>query len=41
MIKTFNINLAGQIFNINEDAYEQLLSYFNSLEKFYVNEEGY
>ena len=40
MIKTFNINLAGQIFNINEDAYEQLLSYFNSLEKFYVNEEG-
>ncbi|MEZ5026870.1 MAG: PspC domain-containing protein [Chitinophagales bacterium] len=40
MIKTFNINLAGQIFNINEDAYEQLLSYFNSLEKFYENEEG-
>lgn len=40
MIKTFNINLAGQIFNINEDAYEQLLNYFNSLEKFYAMEEG-
>lgn len=40
MIKTFNINLAGQIFNINEDAYDQLLSYFTSLENFYTNEEG-
>lgn len=39
MIKTFNINLAGQIFNINEDAYEQLSGYFNSLRSFYANEE--
>ena len=38
MIKTFNINLAGQIFNINEDAYEQLSAYFNSLRAFYANE---
>lgn len=39
MIKTFNINLAGQIFNINEDAYEHLSQYFNSLRAFYANEE--
>ncbi|HPN18619.1 MAG TPA: PspC domain-containing protein [Chitinophagales bacterium] len=39
MIKTFNINLAGQIFNINEDAYEHLSGYFNSLRTFYANEE--
>ena len=38
MIKTFNINLAGQVFNINEDAYEQLSAYFNSLRTFYANE---
>lgn len=40
MNKTFTINLAGQLFNINEDAYNNLLAYFNSLEKFYANEEG-
>jgi phage shock protein PspC (stress-responsive transcriptional regulator)/ribosome-associated translation inhibitor RaiA len=39
MIKTFNINLAGQIFNINEDAYEHLSGYFNSLRTFYANED--
>ncbi len=39
MIKTFNINLAGQIFNINEDAYEHLSGYFSSLRSFYANEE--
>jgi len=39
MIKTFNINLAGQIFNINEDAYEHLSQYFSSLRSFYANEE--
>lgn len=38
MIKTFNINLAGQIFNINEDAYEQMSAYFNSLRTFYAAE---
>jgi phage shock protein PspC (stress-responsive transcriptional regulator)/uncharacterized membrane protein len=38
MIKTFNINLAGQIFNINEDAYEHLSGYFNSLRSFYKDE---
>jgi phage shock protein PspC (stress-responsive transcriptional regulator) len=40
MIKTFTINLANQLFNINEDAYESLLAYFASLDKFYANEEG-
>ncbi len=40
MTKTFNINLAGQVFTINEDAYEQLLTYFTSLEKFYSTEAG-
>ena len=39
MIKTFNINLAGQIFNINEDAYEHLSQYFSTLRSFYANEE--
>ncbi|MFN8239095.1 MAG: PspC domain-containing protein [Chitinophagales bacterium] len=39
MIKTFNINLAGQIFNINEDAYEHLSGYFSSLRSFYNDEE--
>lgn len=39
MIKTFNINLAGQIFNINEDAYEHLSGYFSSLRTFYANED--
>lgn len=39
MIKTFNINLAGQIFNINEDAYEHLSGYFSSLRTFYNDEE--
>ncbi|MFN8282027.1 MAG: PspC domain-containing protein [Chitinophagales bacterium] len=40
MNKTFTINLANQIFNINDDAYETLLAYFGSLDKFYANEEG-
>ncbi|HPW86273.1 MAG TPA: hypothetical protein PLU78_03700, partial [Chitinophagales bacterium] len=39
MIKTFNINLAGQIFNINEDAYERLSGYFSALRSFYKEEE--
>lgn len=38
MIKTFNINLAGQIFNINEDAYESMSAYFTALRKFYQDE---
>lgn len=38
MIKTFNINLAGQIFNINEDAYESMSAYFNALRNFYKDE---
>jgi phage shock protein PspC (stress-responsive transcriptional regulator) len=40
MIKTFNINLAGQAFTINEDAYEMLTQYFNSIRHYYKNEDG-
>lgn len=39
MIKTHNINLAGQIFHINEDAYELLSNYFSTLRNFYSKEE--
>ncbi len=38
MNKTYNINLAGQIFTINDDAYESLSGYLQSLRQFYKNE---
>ena len=38
MNKTYNINLAGQIFAINDDAYESLSAYLQSLRQFYKNE---
>ncbi|MCO5234236.1 MAG: DUF2807 domain-containing protein [Chitinophagales bacterium] len=40
MNKTYNINLAGQIFHINEDAFDMLSDYLKSLKKIYQNEEG-
>ncbi|MCO5248638.1 MAG: PspC domain-containing protein [Chitinophagales bacterium] len=40
MNKTFNINLAGQIFHINDDAYEKLFTYLQSLNNIYQNEAG-
>lgn len=40
MFKTYNINLAGQIFHINEDAFDLLSNYLQSLKKIYQNEEG-
>lgn len=40
MFKTFNINLAGQIFHINEDAFDLLSNYLKSLKRIYQNEEG-
>lgn len=40
MFKTFTINLAGQIFHINEDAFEILSNYLKSLKNIYQKEEG-
>lgn len=40
MFKTYNINLAGQIFHINEDAFDLLSNYLQSLKNIYKNEEG-
>lgn len=40
MFKTFTINLAGQIFHINEDAFEILSNYLKSLKNIYRKEEG-
>ncbi|MCB9033587.1 MAG: PspC domain-containing protein [Chitinophagales bacterium] len=40
MIKTYNINLAGQIFNINEDAYEMMSNYFQKIKQYYANDEN-
>ena len=40
MIKTISINLSGQVFQIDEDAYEQLKQYLSSVRKRFENEEG-
>ncbi|HMW95309.1 MAG TPA: PspC domain-containing protein [Chitinophagales bacterium] len=40
MLKTFNINLGGQAFVINEDAYHVLDNYLNNIKRIYANEEG-
>lgn len=40
MIKTYNINLAGQIFIINEDAYEMMSKYFQKIKRYYANDEN-
>lgn len=40
MKKTHNINLSGQVFCIDEDACQQLQSYIETLEKYYLQEEG-
>lgn len=40
MNKTVNINLAGIIFHINEDAFETLNNYLNALKNHFKNEEG-
>jgi len=39
MKKTYNINLNGQVFCIDEDACLQLQDYINTLEKHYLHEE--
>ncbi|MDP7566852.1 MAG: PspC domain-containing protein, partial [Flavobacteriales bacterium] len=40
MNKTVNINLAGMVFHINEDAFEILKNYLNTLTHHFKNEEG-
>ena len=40
MNKTVNINLAGIIFHIDEDAFETLNNYLNALKNHFKNEEG-
>lgn len=39
MKKTFNINLNGQLFCIDDDAYNQLQVYIEKLEKYYLTEK--
>ncbi len=40
MNKTLNINLAGIVFHIDEDAFEILNNYLNTLKNHFKNEEG-
>lgn len=40
MKKTYTINLNGQVFSIDEDAYAQLRDYIETLEKHYLPKEG-
>jgi phage shock protein PspC (stress-responsive transcriptional regulator) len=40
MNKTLNINLAGFIFHVDEDAYTRLENYLNTLKAQFVNTEG-
>ena len=40
MNKTININLAGIVFHINEDAFEILENYLNTLKNHFKNEES-
>ena len=40
MNKTVNINLAGMVFHINEDAFEILKNYLNTLQNHFKNEES-
>ena len=39
MKKVININFQGRIILIEEDAYEQLKNYVESLRQYFVNEE--
>ena len=40
MKKTVNINLAGTVFHVNEDAFEILNNYLNTLKNHFKNEES-
>ena len=39
MKKTISINIAGQIFHIEEDGYEKLRNYLNSIQKYFATYE--
>jgi phage shock protein PspC (stress-responsive transcriptional regulator) len=40
MIKTVTVNLAGQVFHIDENAFEKLSSYLKAIKNMYSKEEG-
>ncbi len=40
MKKTIQINIAGLIFNIEEDAYEKLSQYLNAIKQYFASYEG-
>ncbi|NTW34017.1 MAG: PspC domain-containing protein [Bacteroidetes bacterium] len=40
MKKTVNINISGFIFHIDEDAFEKLSNYIDSIKKGFINSEG-
>src|ERR1700756_1388835 len=40
MNKTLTINISGIIFNIEEDAYENLKNYLSNIKRHFQNEEG-
>lgn len=39
MKKTYTINLSGKVFHIDEDAFEKLQDYLNTLKNHYIKEE--
>ena len=41
MKKTLNINIRGIVFNIDEDAYQELNNYLGDVQKHYKNQPGY
>lgn len=40
MIKTVTVNVAGQVFHIDEDAFDALSAYLKTIKKMYGKEEG-
>jgi hypothetical protein len=40
MKKTININVSGQLFHVDDDAFDLLSQYLTSLEKSLMNQEG-
>lgn len=40
MKKTIQINIAGMVFNIEEDAYEKLNAYLASIKQYFASYEG-
>ena len=40
MNKTIQVNLCGQSFTVDDNAYEELSAYISDLKRFYAEEEG-